>query len=148
MNYKEFKKEIEKVNYLYVEKGLARDVYVKSKLDMNSVIACIEVDGKVDFTWHGVIKAAHMQKAIKLIEDFAETPYEERMDMKFYIVVGGNRVKEFICNIERDCVEADPEYKLEITFSNKGALKVANFEKPHVESIFKRAGVKFDWEEA
>lgn len=148
MNYKEFKKEIEKVDYLTVRKDDFDGVYVESNLSINSVIAYISDTGKVDFVWYGVIKAIHMQKVIKLIETFAETPYEERMDMKFYLVVGGNRVKEFICNIERDFLEADPEYKLEITFSNKGALKVAHFEKPHVESIFKRAGVNFEWEEA
>lgn len=42
----------------------------------------------------------------------------------------------------------DPEYNLEITFSNKHALRVAYFEKKFAESIFKRAGVKFEWEEA
>lgn len=148
MNYKEFKKEIEKVNYLYVEKGLARDVYVKSKLDMNSVIARIEVDGKVDFTWHGVIKAAHMQKAIKLIEDFAETPYEERMDMQFYLVIGGKRIKHYNSITTRNWGDLEKETTLSITFSDKHAKRFSPREKEETEIFLKNAKVKFEWEEA
>lgn len=146
MNYKEFKKEIEKVGYLFVRIGNHDDVYVESNLGVNTGTARISDTGAVDFEWHGVIKAIHMQKVIKLIEDFAETPFEERMNKHYYLVVGGNRVKSFECNIERE-LEADPEYNLEITFSNNHALRVAYFEKKFAESIFKRAGVKFEWEE-
>lgn len=151
MDFKEFKKEIEKVDYLTVKVGDFKEVYVKSNLGMlasamPSTVACIDNAGAVDFVWSGHIKAAHMQKVIKLVEDFAETPYEERMNKHYYLVVGGNRVKSFECNIEREA-EADPEYNLEITFSNNHALRVAYFEKKFAESIFKRAGVKFEWEE-
>jgi len=151
MDFKEFKKEIEKVDYLTVKEGDLDDVLVKSDLGMPSgtpaLVACIGSAGEVDFGWYGVIKAAHMRKVIKLVEDFAETPYEERMNKHYYLLVGGNRVKSFECNIER-VTEADPEYNLEITFSNNHALRVAYFEKKFAESIFKRAGVKFEWEEA
>lgn len=150
MDFKEFKKEIEKVDYLTVKEGDLDDVLVKSDLGMPSgspaLVACIDSAGEVDFGWYGVIKATHMRKVIKLVEDFAETPYEERMNKHYYLLVGGNRVKSFECNIER-VAEADPEYNLEITFSNNHALRVANFEKKFAESIFKRAGVKFEWEE-
>ncbi|QIG60284.1 hypothetical protein TV16_75 [Enterococcus phage vB_EfaS_TV16] len=151
MDFKEFKKEIEKVDYLTVKEGSFKDVYVKSNLGMlgsavPSTIACIDSAGVVDFVWSGSIEAAHMQKVIKLVEDFAETPYEERMNKHYYLVVGGNRVKNFECNIER-VAEADPVYNLEITFSNNQALEVAYFEKQFAESIFKRAGVKLEWEE-
>ncbi|QBZ69467.1 hypothetical protein POQMFEI_00047 [Enterococcus phage vB_OCPT_CCS2] len=152
MDFKEFKKEIEKVDYLTVKEGNLKEVYVKTNLGMldsavPNTIACIDSAGVVDFCWNGSIKAAHMKKVIKLVEDFAETPYEERMNKHYYLVVGGNRVKSFECNIER-VTEADPEYNLEITFSNNHALRVAYFEKKFAESIFKRAGVKFEWEEA
>lgn len=152
MDFKEFKKEIEKVDYLTVKEGGHEDVYVKSNLGMldntmPSIVACIDSAGVVDFVWGGRIEAAHMQKVIKLVEEFAETPYEERMNKRYYLVVGGNRVKNFECNIER-VAEAGPEYNLEITFSNNCALEVAYFEKQFAESIFKRAGVKFEWEEA
>lgn len=150
MDFKEFKEEIEKVDYLTVKEGDLDDVLVKSDLGMPSgspaLVACIDSAGEVDFGWYGVIKATHMQKVIKLVEDFAETPYEERMNKHYYLLVGGNRVKSFECNIER-VAEADPEYNLEITFSNNHALRVAYFEKKFAESIFKRAGVKFEWEE-
>lgn len=151
MDFKEFKKEIEKVDYLTIKEGNLNEVYVKSKLgeldsDVPNTFACIDSTGGVDFGWYGRIKAAHMKKVIKLVEDFAETPYEERMNKHYYLVVGGNRVKSFECNIEREA-EADPEYNLEITFSNNHALRVAYFEKKFAESIFKRAGVKFEWEE-
>lgn len=151
MDFKEFKKEIEKITYLTVEEGNIRDVYVKSNLGVLAsavpdTIARIDSAGVVDFSWHGSIKAAHMQKVIKLVEDFAETPYEERMNKHYYLLVGGNRVKSFECNIER-VTELAPEYNLEITFSNNHALSVAHFEKQFAESIFKRAGVKFEWEE-
>ena len=151
MDFKEFKEEIEKVAYLTVKEGNLKEVYVKSSLGLldsavPSTIAHINSAGGVDFGWHGSIKAAHMQKVIKLIEDFAETPYEERMNKHYYLLVGGNRVKSFECNIER-VTELAPEYNLEITFSNNHALSVAHFEKQFAESIFKRAGVKFEWEE-
>ncbi|AGR49026.1 hypothetical protein [Enterococcus phage IMEEF1] len=150
MDFKEFKKKIEKIDYLTVKEGDFDDVLVKSDLDMPSgstaLVACIDSAGEVDFGWYGVIKAAHMQKVINLVEDFAETPYEERMNKHYYLLVGGNRVKNFECNIER-VAEADPEYNLEITFSNNHAIRVAYFEKKFAESIFKRAGVKFEWEE-
>lgn len=150
MDFKEFKKEIEKVDYLTVKEGDFNDVLVKSDLGMSSgtpaLVACINIAGEVDFDWSGSIKAAHMRKVIKLVEDFAETSYEERMNKHYYLLVGGNRVKSFECNIEREA-EADPEYNLEITFSNNHALRVAYFEKKFAESIFKRAGVKFEWEE-
>lgn len=152
MDFKEFKKEIEKVDYLTVKEGNLKEVYVNTNLGMldsavPNTIACIDSAGVVDFYWNGSIKAVHMKKVIKLVEDFAETPYEERMNKHYYLVVGGNRVKSFECNIER-VAEADPEYNLEITFSNNCALEVAYFEKKFAESIFKRAGVKFEWEEA
>lgn len=151
MDFKEFKKEIEKVDYLTVKEGDLDDVLVKSDLGMPSgspaLVVCIDSAGEVDFGWYGVIKATHMRKVIKLVEEFAETPYEERMNKRYYLVVGGNRVKNFECNIER-VAEADPVYNLEITFSNNQALEVAYFEKQFAESIFKRAGVKFEWEEA
>lgn len=94
MDFKEFKKEIEKVDYLTVKEGDMDDVLVKSKLGVldsavPSTIACINSAGGVDFGWHGSIKATHMQKVIKLVEDFAETPYEERMNKHYYLLVGG-----------------------------------------------------------
>lgn len=151
MDFKEFKEEIEKVAYLTVKEGNLKEVYVKSSLGLldsavPNTVACINSAGGVDFGWHGSIKATHMQKVIKLVEEFAETPYDKRMDKRYYLVVGGNRVKNFECNIERE-LEADPVYNLEITFSNNHALRVAYFEKQFAESIFKRAGVKFEWEE-
>lgn len=150
MDFKEFKEEIEKVDYLTVKEGDLDDVLVKSDLDMPSgspaLVACIDSAGEVDFGWYGVIKATHMQKVIKLVEEFAETPYEERMNKHYYLVVGGNRVKNFECSIER-VTELAPEFNLEITFSNTHALRVKHFEKQFAESIFKRAGVKFEWEE-
>lgn len=151
MDFKEFKEEIEKVAYLTTKEGNLREVYVKSSLGLvdsavPNTIACIDSAGVVDFGWHGSIKATHMKKVIKLVEEFAETPYEERMNKRYYLMVGGNRVKNFECNIER-VAEADPVYNLEITFSNNQALEVAYFEKQFAESIFKRAGVKFEWEE-
>ena len=148
MNYEEFKKGIESIDYLYVEKGLSRDVYVKSKLDMNSIIACIEVDGEVDFAWHGVIKAAHMQKAIKLIEDFAETPYEDRMDLQFYLVIGGKRIKHYNSITTRNWGDLEKETTLSITFSDKHAKRFSLKEMEETEIFLKNAEVKFEWEEA
>jgi len=146
MDFKEFKKEIEKVDYLTVKEDNMEDVFVESDLGVSSIIAHINSAGGVDFGWHGIIRATHMKKVIKLVEEFAETPYEERMNKQYYLVVGGNRVKNFECNLER-VMELTPEYNLEITFSNNHALRVAHFEKQFAESIFKRAGVKFEWEE-
>lgn len=151
MDFKEFKEEIEKVAYLTIKEGNLKEVYVKSSLGLvdsavPNTIACIDSAGVVDFGWHGSIKATHMKKVIKLVEDFAETPYEERMNKQYYLVVGGNRVKNFECSLER-VIELAPEYNLEITFSNNHALRVKHFEKQFAEDIFKRAGVKFEWEE-
>lgn len=148
MNYKEFKKEIEKVDYLTVRKDDFDGVHVESNLGVNSGIAHISDTGKVDFIWYGVIKAIHMQKVIKLIEDFAETPYEERMEMQFYLVVGGRHVKHYNSITTRNWGDPEKETTLSITFSDKHAKRFSPREKEEAEIFLKNAGVKFEWEVA
>jgi hypothetical protein len=148
MNYKEFKKEIEKVDYLTVSTGDFNEVCVESSLGINSGIARISDTGKVDFTWHGVIKAIHMQKVIKLIEAFAETPYEERMDKKFYLIIGGKRIKHYNSITTRNWGDLEKETTLSITFSDKHAKRFSPREKEETEIFLKNAEVKFEWEEA
>lgn len=151
MDFKEFKEEIEKVAYLTIKEGILREVYVKSSLGLvdsavPNTIACIDSAGVVDFGWHGSIKATHMKKVIKLVEEFAETPYEERFPKNYYLLIGENYVSGITFTYPWLSADCEPEEPIEVTFNEAFPHLFTNRNKEQASKMLDAAKIKHTWE--
>ncbi|WZP35092.1 hypothetical protein [Enterococcus phage vB_Efs10_KEN05] len=151
MDFKEFKEEIEKVAYLTTKEGNLREVYVKSSLGLvdsavPNTIACIDSAGVVDFGWHGSIKATHMKKVIKLVEEFAKTPFDERFPKNYRLLIGENYVSGITFTHSLLSADCKPEEPIEVTFNGDCPHLFNRKNKEQASKMLDAAKIKHTWE--
>lgn len=146
MNYAEFKKEIESIDYLSVKNTFSNVLVYSSLEDYLLVVVSISEKGFVDYNWRGHIKACDIPVLAKAVEKFAETPYEERFPKNFHLLIGGNYVSGITFTHTLLSADCKPEEPIEIVFNNEFPCLFDYKDKEQASKRLDAAKIKHTWE--
>lgn len=146
MNYEEFKKEIESIDYLSVENRYDRVLVYSSLGDYPLVAVSILETGFVDYNWRGHVRARDIPVLTEAVEKFAETPYEERFPKNYYLLIGENYVSGITFTYLWLSADCEPEEPIEVTFNEAFPHLFTNRNKEQASKMLDAAKIKHTWE--
>lgn len=147
MNYEEIKKEVERISYLSIKNIKGNGVYIYSSLGENvlTVISILDT-GYIDYNWRGRIKACDIPVLTKVVEKFAETPYEERFPENYRLLIGENYVSGITFTHSLLSADCKPEEPIEVVFNNDFPCLFDSKDKEQASKRLDAAKIKHTWE--